>query len=247
MILAAGRGERMRPLTDTTPKPLLEVAGKPLVAWHLEKLAAMGIQEVVINIAYLGERIVQALGDGARFRLRIRYSREGQPSLETGGGLLQALPLLGPEPFLLVSADVWTDFDFAELPREPAGVAHLLLVDNPPHHPAGDFRLAADGLVRSEAQAPTGREEGATALPLTYAGLGVLRPQLLTGWRGVIGHAPGARANPPRFRLAPLLHSAARDGAVTGQCHDGRWTDVGTPQRLAELDAAVRAGQAHSG
>lgn len=231
MVFAAGRGERMRPLTDQTPKPLLEVAGRTLIEHHLERIANAGIDEVVINIAWLGEQIVERLGDGRAYGLRIHWSREPEGALETGGGLLHALPLLGDAPFLLVNADIWIDRDFATLPREPAGSAHLVLVDNPAHHRTGDFFLDEAGRVRDQ------QPEAGSASRLTYAGLGVFRPSLLAGWRGVIGHAPGAREHPPRFPLAPVLRAAARDGRVTGEHHAGDWTDVGTPERLAELRA----------
>lgn len=233
LIFAAGRGERMRPLTDTTPKPLLAAGGKRLIEWHLEKLAAIGIDEVVVNIAHLAAQFPAAIDDGARYGLRIAYSREGDEPLETGGGLLHALPLLGQAPFLLVNGDIWTDYDFARLPPAPAGLAHLVLVDNPPQHAGGDFWL--DGGGRIAVEAPAGGER------LTYAGIGIYRPELLHGWRGVIGHAPGARAQPPRFQLAPLLNAAARAGRISGEHHRGAWTDVGTPERLAALDAALTA------
>lgn len=231
LILAAGRGERMRPLTDATPKPLLAAGGKRLIEWHLEKLAAIGIDEVVVNIAHLAAQFPATLGDGARYGLRIVYSREGDEPLETGGGLLHALPLLGDGPFIVVNGDIWADYDFVRLPREPAGLAHLMLVDNPPHHPQGDFWLAGDGSIAVDAPSDGRR--------LTYAGIGVYRPELLHGWRGVIGHAPGARALPPRFQLAPLLNAAARAGRISGEHHRGAWTDVGTPERLAALDATL--------
>lgn len=237
MLLAAGRGERMRPLTDTVPKPLLPVAGKPLLVWHLERLAALGIGEVVVNLSHLAGAIRERLGDGRPWGLRIRYSDEGEPPLETGGGLLQALPLLGDAPFLLVNGDVWSDLDFGTLPREPEGLAHLVLVDNPEHHPAGDFWLAAGGRVEDGASVP---DPGARRL--TYAGIGVFRPGILTGWRSVIGHAPGARATPPRFPLAPLLRAAMRAGEVSGRHHAGAWSDVGTPERLAALERRLAAG-----
>lgn len=227
LIFAAGLGERMRPLTDTTPKPLLAVAGKPLIEWHLEKLAACGVREVVVNTSWLAEQFPRALGDGARWGLRIAYSYEGRTPLETGGGMLHALPLLGDAPFLLVNGDVWTDFDFARLPREPDGLAHLVMVDRPPQATQGDFALDQDGRVRSDG-----------AHRLTYAGLGVYRPQLLDGWRAHSSDA-GADETPPRFRLAPILRAHMADGRIHGEHHRGRWTDVGTPQRLAELDAAL--------
>ncbi|NUS61608.1 MAG: nucleotidyltransferase family protein, partial [Lysobacter sp.] len=150
LILAAGLGERMRPLTNTTPKPLLEAGGKPLIAWHLEKLAAIGVQDVVVNTSWLAPRFPEVLGDGARWGLRLHYSYEGPTPLETGGGMFKALPLLGDAPFLAVNGDVWTDFDFARLPREPRGVAHLVLVDNPPQHPVGDFALQDDGRIAND-------------------------------------------------------------------------------------------------
>lgn len=233
LIFAAGLGERMRPLTEHTPKPLLQVGGKPLIVWHLEKLAALGVGDVVVNTSWLAEQFPRALGDGSRWNLRIRYSHEGPVPLETGGGMLHALPLLGgaqaaDEPFLLVNGDVWTDYDFARLPRAPAGDAHLVMVDRPPQATHGDFALDAGGHVRSEG-----------AHPLTYAGIGVYRARLFDGWRA---HATGAGVDqvPPRFTLAPLLRAAMARGAVTGEHHRGAWTDVGTPQRLAELEAALR-------
>lgn len=228
LVLAAGLGERMRPLTLHTPKPLLEAGGKPLIAWHLEKLAAIGVRDVVVNTSWLAEAFPRALGDGTRWGLRLHYSHEGGTPLETGGGIHHALPLLGDAPFIAVNGDIWTDFDFAALPREPAGEAHLVLVDNPPQHPAGDFVL--DGTsVRDAADAPR----------LTFAGIGVYRPGLFDDWRAVIGDAPGADAEPPRFKLAPLLRAAMRRSMAHGQHHRGRWTDVGTPGRLAQLDAEL--------
>jgi MurNAc alpha-1-phosphate uridylyltransferase len=231
LIFAAGLGERMRPLTDTTPKPLLEVGGKPLIAWHLQKLAAIGVREVVVNISWLADRFPQVLGDGSHWGLRITYSHEGPLPLETGGGMHHALPLLSDDtnaPFIAINGDIWTDHDFARLPREPAGDAHLVLVDNPQHNPRGDFALTANGRVASD-----GDER------LTFAGIGVYRPALFEGWRGVIGDAPGVDASPPRFRLTPLLRAAMARGRVSGERHGGRWTDVGTPARLAELDATL--------
>jgi len=231
LIFAAGLGERMRPLTDATPKPLLRAGGKPLIAWHLERLAAIGVREVVVNTSWLAAQFPATLGDGAAFGLRIRYSDEGPVPLETGGGMLQALAALGDAPFLAVNGDIWSDFDFARLPREPAGDAHLVMVDNPAHHPQGDFVLRADG--RLDADGDT---------RLTFSGIGLYRPRLLQGWQAVIGDAPGADATPPRFRLAPLLRAAMRRGAATGEHHAGAWTDVGTPERLRLLDEVLRAG-----
>ncbi|MEG3191795.1 N-acetylmuramate alpha-1-phosphate uridylyltransferase MurU [Lysobacter sp. D1-1-M9] len=231
LILAAGLGERMRPLTERTPKPLLEAGGKPLIVWHLEKLAAIGVREAVINTSWLADRFPQILGDGERWGLRLQYSYEGPAPLETGGGMLNALPLLGEAPFIAVNGDIWTDYPFARLPDEPAGQAHLVLVDNPAHHPGGDFVLAADGAVHDT---PGDHR-------LTFAGIGVYRPSLLQRWREIIGDTPGAAAVPPRFGLAPLLRAAMAGGAVSGEHHRGHWTDVGTPQRLAQLDAKLRA------
>ena len=228
LIFAAGLGERMRPLTDTTPKPLLEVGGKRLVEWHLEKLAACGIEDVVINTSWLAEQFPEVLGDGARWGLRIRYSHEGSTPLETGGGMLHALPLLGDEPFLLVNGDTWTDLDFATLPREPEGLAHLVMVDCPPQATQGDFALDADGHVRSDG-----------AQRLTYAGIGVYRPRLLDGWREHSRDA-GADDTPPRFRLATILRAHMGSGRIHGHHHRGRWTDVGTPERLQALDDELR-------
>ena len=227
LIFAAGLGERMRPLTDHTPKPLLQAGGKPLIVWHLEKLAAMGIRDVVINISWLAGQFPQMLGDGERWGLRLHWSHEGPAPLETGGGMLHARPLLGEAPFLLVNGDVWTDFDFTRLPAEPAGQAHLVLVDPPAHKTHGDFALDDDGIVRAEG-----------ARRLTYAGLGIYRPALLDGWRAVIGDGAG---DPPRFMLAPLLRARMPEGAITGEYWGGRWTDVGTPERLRQLDAELDA------
>ncbi|TWT19098.1 nucleotidyltransferase family protein [Luteimonas marina] len=228
LVFAAGLGERMRPLTDTTPKPLLRAGGKPLIAWHLERLAATGVREVVVNTSWLAEQFPAALGDGADFGLQVAYSREGPVPLETGGGMWHALALLGDAPFIAVNGDIWTDFDFARLPREPAGDAHLVLVDNPAHNPGGDFALLADGRVQSDG-----------AAKLTFSGIGVYRPEFLLDWRRVIGEAPGAHETPPRFRIAPLMRAAMDRHAVSGEHHPGAWTDVGTPQRLLELDARL--------
>jgi N-acetyl-alpha-D-muramate 1-phosphate uridylyltransferase len=239
LIFAAGRGERMRPLTSTTPKPLLPVGGRPLIEWHLTALARAGITDVVINISHLREQFVPVLGDGSRFGLSIRWSDEGPEPLETGGGMLHARPLVGEAPFVLVNGDVWIDLDFTTLPVEPLGLAHLVLVPNPPQHPAGDFWLAADGRV---IDAPAKEPPVANAARLTYAGIGVFRAAILDDWRTVIGQTPGAALTPPRFALAPLLRAAMAYGAISGQRHDGVWHDVGTPERLAALDAALRAG-----
>jgi len=214
MVLAAGRGERMRPLTDTCPKPLLEVAGAPLVVHVLRRLAAAGITEVVVNHAWLGHAIEAALGDGAAWGVRIAWSPEPDGALETGGGIRRALPLLGDRPFAVVNGDVWCDYDLARLPAEPDGDAHLVLVDNPPWHPGGDFALEG-GRVRSEGVAR-----------LTFAGIGVYRPRLFAG------------VHPARFPLAPLLRDAMAVDRVSGGHHRGEWSDVGTVARLEALRAA---------
>ena len=216
MLLAAGRGERMRPLTDTTPKPLLPVGGRPLIAWHLAALARAGVREVVINTAWLGGQIQQALGAGAAFGVHIRYSPEPWPALETGGGIFQALPLLGDGPFLVVNGDTWTDFDLGSLRDLDAGSdARLVLVPNPPQHPRGDFVLQAGRIVA---------EEGPR---LTYSGIGLYRPALFAGCQ------PGC------FPLLPLLQRAIAAGRLGGQLHAGQWHDIGTPERLAALDAEL--------
>lgn len=217
MILAAGRGERMRPLTDHTPKPLLKVAGKPLIVWHIERLVLAGIHDLVINHAHLGQQIENVLGDGSPWGARIRYSREGEGrALDTGGGIFRALPLLGGAPFLVVNADVWCDLDPRQLNLGADDLVQLVMVDNPPQHPAGDFHLAG------------GRLSAAAEPRLTYSGIGVYRPELFDGC------SAGA------FPLAPLLRSAMTAGRAGGEHYRGRWTDVGTPQRLAELDRALR-------
>jgi len=230
LIFAAGLGERMRPLTNHTPKPLLEAGGKPLIVWHLEKLAAIDVHYVVINTSHLAEQFSDVLGDGSRWGLRIRYAYEGLTPLETGGGMLNALSLLGPESFIAVNGDIWTDADFAALPKEPEGLAHLVMVDNPAHHPQGDFYLDAQGLLHDSQVQPR----------LTYSGLGVYRRELLDRWRDVIGDAEGVERKPPAFKLAPLLRHAMGQGRIGGSHHHGSWTDVGTPQRLAELDERLR-------
>ena len=229
LIFAAGLGERMRPLTDSTPKPLLGLGGKRLIEWHLEKLAALGVDNVVVNTSWLADQFPQALGDGSRWGLKIHYAYEGSTPLETGGGMCNALQWLGDTPFIAVNGDIWCDANFAALPREPAGEAHLLLVDNPSHHPRGDFALDTDGHVRSDGEQR-----------LTFSGIGVYRGSLFDDWRPVIGDVAGTDFTPPRFKLAPLLRAAMGRGAVTGAHHRGRWTDVGTPERLQLLDDALR-------
>ena len=222
MILAAGRGVRMRPLTDARPKSLLAVGGKPLIVWQLEKLARAGFTEAVINHAHLGHMIEAALGDGSRFGVSIRYSPERE-ALETAGGIALALPLLGAEPFLVINADIFSDYDFSAL----AGLdlqdrlAHLVLVDNPPQHPRGDFALAA-GQVRE-----TGEHL------LTFSGIGVYAPRLFGGI------SPGAKVP-----LAPLLRKAMASKRVSGEHYHGRWHDIGTAERLQALDAKLNGGDA---
>ena len=230
LIFAAGLGERMRPLTDHTPKPLIEAGGKSLIVWHLEKLAAMGVQDVVINTSWLADRFPVVLGDGAPWGLRIQYLYEGDTPLETGGGMWNALPLLGEQPFLLVNGDVWTDVDFAGLPREPNGLAHLVMVDRPPQATHGDFALDDAGFVRADGEHR-----------LTYSGIGVYRPQLFDGWCDVV-RTPAIANGKPKFPLAPILRAHMADSRITGEHHRGRWTDVGTPARLATLDAELRGG-----
>jgi MurNAc alpha-1-phosphate uridylyltransferase len=221
LIFAAGRGERMRPLSDATPKPLLRVGGKRLIEWHLENLAAASVCEVVINTSHLAEQFPAALGDGSRWGLRIHFSHEGPEPLETGGGMLRALPWLGSEPFIAVNGDIRCDLDFSTLPQTPPGLAHLVLVDNPAHHPRGDFVLR-DGQVEDDL--PHSGPQPAEGEKLTFAGIGVYRPALLDR------HAPG------RFSLIPLLRAAMREARVSGEHFGGRWSDIGTPQRLAELN-----------
>ena len=217
MILAAGRGERMRPLTDHTPKPLLLVGGKPLIVWHLERLAQAGFSDIVINHAHLGTQIEQALGDGSRFGVRIQYSAEGE-ALETAGGIANAMPLLGNEPFLVVNGDVFCDGDFGEVIQQPMDgvVAHLVLVDNPPQHPDGDFVLHHGKLVE------TGDHR------LTFSGIGIYRPELFTGV---------VRGN--KAKLALLLRAEISQGRVSAEHYRGHWVDVGTPERLQALDAQL--------
>lgn len=218
MILAAGHGERMRPLTLTTPKPLLQAGGRCLIEYHLDALARAGVREVVVNHGWLGQQIADFLGDGQRYGLRIHYSAEGDSPLETAGGIIQALPLLGDAPFILVNADIWTDYDFSRLPTRLSGKAHLVLVDNPPHHPEGDFALDSH-ILRNKGE------------QLTYSGIGVYAPALFAGL------APGVRP------LAPLLRAAIEQAEVSGEWYRGQWWDVGTPQRLQQLDAYLRTYQ----
>jgi MurNAc alpha-1-phosphate uridylyltransferase len=215
MILAAGRGERMRPLTDDTPKPLLRIGGQTLIEHHIHALAQAGFTELVINHAHLGEQIVAALGDGNAYGVEIRYSPETPPALETGGGIFNALPLLGDAPFLVLNADIWTDFPLAELPRQIEGLAHLVLVDNPEHHAQGDFSLSA-GQVSQRGPAM-----------LTFGGIGVYSPELFSACTA------GA------FPLAPLLRQAMDKNRVSGEHYQGSWFDIGTPERLEAVNRVV--------
>ncbi len=219
----------MRPLTDHTPKPLLEIAGKPLIVWHIENLVRAGIFDLVINHAHLGARIEKALGDGSRFGARIQYSAEGK-ALETAGGITYALHLLGDQPFAVINGDIFCDYDFAKLRvrvdalKANGDTAHLVLANNPAHHPNGDFGLHDDRVIDSAL--------GTRHSVLTYSGIGIYRPGLFAGIpRGSI--AP----------LAPLLRAQIALGKVSGEHHQGLWVDVGTPQRLAELDSQVCALQ----
>ncbi len=215
MILAAGRGARLRPLTDTTPKPLIEVGGKPMIEYHLENLADAGFQEIVINTGHLGEQLPAALGDGDRWGLRIHYSEEPPDALETGGGIFQALPLLGPAPFAVISGDIWCDYPLARLRHVKCDRAHLVMVPNPEHHPEGDLALQ-HGRLRS-----TGENR------LTFSGIAAYHPRFFAG------------ASAGRWRITNLLKETADNYLVTGEQHHGAWFDSGTPQRLAALRAAL--------
>ena len=217
MVLAAGRGERMRPITDTLPKPLVPVAGKPLIGYHLERLAAAGVREVVVNLSWLGDRIRAALGDGRDYRLSISYSEEGPVPLETGGGIFKALPLLGPGPFLVVNGDTWSDIDYARLALEDGANGRIVLVPNPTHNSRGDFGVEGDVVVDREIDR------------FTYSGVGVYSPEFFDG------------CSPGRFPMLPLLKRAIAARLLRGEVHPGEWCDVGTPERLATLDADVRA------
>jgi N-acetyl-alpha-D-muramate 1-phosphate uridylyltransferase len=216
MILAAGKGERMLPLSLNTPKPLLQAAGKPLLQYHIEALAAAAFSNIVINTGRLGDQIESRFGRGECFGVTIHYSHEGDDPLGTGGGIRQALPLLGDCPFILVNGDVWTDFNYTDLPDQISGLAHLVLVDNPAHNPGGDFALSAGQLAL-------------TGLPmLTYSGIGVYKPGLFTS------------ADRGLFSLVPLLKQAVQHNMVSGQRHAGRWFDIGTPERLSHLNKLLK-------
>ncbi len=250
MILAAGRGERMRPLTDHTPKPLLQVGGKPLLQWHLEALADSGFKSVVMNVAYLGSQIEEFVGDGSRWGLRVRFSHEPQGALETAGGIAQARPWMDESllsqtvnaeesqgaPFFVINADIWTDwprvqaFEIAREMQTTRALAHIVLVDNPPHHPQGDFELGADGSPRPLAiPSVIASPKGVAIHPsLTFSGIGIYRPALFSDIQ------PGQRAP-----LAPALRKAMAAGQCTASHYRGKWSDIGTPERLNEMNAAM--------
>ena len=219
IVLAAGRGERMRPLTDRIPKPLVPVAGKPLIAYHLEALARAGVRDIVINLSHLGAQIPAALGDGSRFGVRVQYSDEGPVPFETGGGIFNALPLLGPGPFIVVNGDIWTDFDFSALALDPGADARLVLVPNPPHVARGDFGLDGDYVIEGD------RDR------FTYSGIGVYSPEFFAG------------CEPGKFPLLPLLKRALAARRLRGQVYRGEWSDIGTPERLAALEQQLHASR----
>ncbi|MDT4290793.1 nucleotidyltransferase family protein [Methylomonas sp. MO1] len=224
MILAAGRGERMRPLTDHTPKPLLKAAGKALIEFTIENLAAAGFGDIVINIAHLGEQIKDYCGNGKRWNVSIVYSDEGETALETAGGIAKALPLLGDEPFLVLNADIICDYPLANLRTKAIDLAHLVMINNPPHHPEGDFSLNADGVLS---------EKGLNKL--TFSGIGVYHPKLFAN----IPVAP--------LKLRPVLNRAMQQQRISGEKFSGLWMDIGTPERLAELsEQHARHGDRHT-
>ena len=219
MVMAAGRGERLRPLTDTLPKPLAPVAGKPLILYHLEALARAGVRDVVINLSWLGDLIKTALGDGHDYGVRIHYSEEGPVPLETAGGIFKALPLLGPEPFLVVNGDVWTDIDFGGLALDDAADALIVLVPNPAHNSRGDFALDGDAVIECDSARQS----------YTYSGVGMYRAEFFSG------------CSPGKFPLLPLLKRAIAARRLYGQLHRGEWFDIGSMERLRELDSRVRS------
>jgi len=220
MILAAGRGERMRPLTDTTPKPLLKVGGHSLIEYHLQRLSEAGISEVVINLSWLGEQIEKTLGTGKAYGMSIEYINEGKQALETGGGIFNALSLLGAEDFMVINGDVWTDFPLQQLPVFISGLAHLVLVDNPEHHPQGDFAITTTGHAISESTSK-----------LTFSGIGVYSPKLFSS------------CNAGVFPLAPLLRGAMASQQVTAEYYAGHWSDVGTVERMHQLENYLQLQQ----
>lgn len=216
LILAAGRGERMRPLTDKTPKPLLTIGNKALIEYHIEALAKAGITELVINCAWLGQQIIDALGDGSRYGVTIVYSDEGEQALETAGGIINALNLLGNDPFIVVNGDIWCDYDFARLPSSIKGLAHLVMVDNPEHNVEGDFSLQDDGTLENEG-----------SNKLTFSGIGIYKAELFKNIPA--GIQP----------LAPLLRQVIQQGMVSGEKYRGVWLDIGTPERLEEVNQRI--------
>ena len=223
MILAAGLGRRMLPLTEKMPKPLVPCAGKALIVYHIEALAAAGVTELVINHAYLGEQIEQALGDGSQFGVSIQYSPEGEP-MNTGAGIAKALPLLGDDPFILTNSDVWSNFDYARLLAQRVDMAHLVMVNNPAHNPDGDFSLLDNGKLDEHRDCPRG-------VAVTYSGISLLTPELF------------AFSPKGSFPLRQPLIDAMQAGAVSGELHEGDWVDVGTPQRLAEVEAHLSSNR----
>ena len=218
MILAAGRGERMRPLTDSIPKPLLLVAGKPIIQYTIEQLVSAGFNDIVINIAHLGQQIKQVLGNGKQLNATITYSDEGETALETAGGIIHALPLLGKKPFLVINGDIANDYPFHSLLHKKIDLAHLVLIENPEHHPEGDFYLADNQLLATQGQ-PT----------LTYSGIGLYHPDLFK------------YTEPGKIKLAPLLRKAMSTQRISGEKFSGFWMDIGTPERLQELDKQYRS------
>lgn len=224
MILAAGRGERMRPLTDTTPKPLLKAGGKALIEYGIENLVAAGFKEIVINLAHLGQQIKDYCGDGQRWGATIVYSDEGETALETAGGIAHALPLLGDQPFLVINSDIVCDYPLARLRNKTVDLAHLVLIDNPPHHPLGDFCVTGNGLLSEQ-----GPEK------FTFSGIGVYHPQMFKD----IPLGP--------LKLRPVLNRAMQQGRISGEIFEGLWLDIGTPERLKELaDSKILTTQANT-
>lgn len=219
MILAAGRGERLRPLTDETPKPLIKVVGRSLIEYHLINLANSGFKEIIINTAWLADKIHQQLGDGNRYGVSITYSDEGT-ALETAGGIINALPLLGKEPFMVINGDIWCDFDFATLPELHNNTqAHLVLVNNPEHNPSGDFAIEND-LIRNKGN-----------IMNTYSGIGIFSSEFF------------AQQKPGATPLAPIIRKKCDKDLVSGQLHEGSWTDVGTLERLQELEKQIEKSE----
>ncbi len=217
MILAAGRGERMRPLTDTTPKPLLKAGPHRLIEYHLYKLADAGFKNIVINVAWLGQQIIDTLGDGSIYGVNIHYSNEGDSALETGGGIVHALPLLGQDPFLVVNGDIWTDYDFKKLYEyRMKGCAHLVLVNNPVHNPDGDFSINGDRLIEN------------TGTQYTFSGIGLYSADFFKARKDGV------------YPLAPMIREFIKREQVTGEIHAGEWWDIGTPRRLEELDGYLK-------